>query len=385
MSNYKFNGKRLREGRIYRGISITELADRLDVSKQMISKYENGKSSPSFEAVLKLIDILKFPKDYFYQTGLEIKTGNTYFKSLLSTGKKEREMQYDRVKYLTVMRYFMEEFIDFPEMNLPVIDEESLTNIEEVTMLIREHWGLGDKPINNMVRLLEENGFVVTTLETNINTIDAFGSNQEIEDKNYYSIVLGNDKKSYYRRQFTAAHELAHKILHDPEIEIEEITKEEFRKIEEEANEFASALLLPREAFIKDVSLHPNELNYYKFLKKKWCVSISAMVVRAHRLGVISSNQYSYLQRQISQNGWRTIEPFDKTKQLEEPIALRQAVELLIENDILTGKEFLDGLSSKYELSLFREEVETLLGLEKGYLKTETTTENIINFSDLKK
>ncbi|GIP65604.1 hypothetical protein J32TS6_41590 [Virgibacillus pantothenticus] len=38
-------------------------------------------------------------------------------------------------------------------------------------------------------------------------TIDAFGSNQEVNGKSYYTIVLGNNK-SFYRRQFDVAHEL---------------------------------------------------------------------------------------------------------------------------------------------------------------------------------
>ncbi|PJZ02168.1 DNA-binding protein [Bacillus vallismortis] len=294
-------------------------------------------------------------------------------------------MQNDRVKYLTVIRHFMEEFIDFPELNLPEFDYRIPYNIEEVAMKVREHWGLGNEPIRNMVGLLEENGFVVTSINTRINSIDAFGSNQIIGDKEYYTIVLGNDKRSFYRRQFTAAHELAHKILHDPELNTDEISKEEFKKIEEEANEFASAFLLPMDAFFKDVSLHPTDINYYKHLKKKWCVSISAMIVRAHRLGVITPNQYQYLQRQISRYNWRINEPFDDTKNLEEPVAIRQAVELLIENEVLNGKEFLQKLSKDYELSLLREEVELLLGLEEGYLKTETENVRIISIEDLKK
>lgn len=178
---------------------------------------------------------------------------------------------------------------------------------------------------------------------------------------------------------------MAHEILHDPELNTDEISKEEFKKIEEEANEFASAFLLPKDAFFKDVSLHPTDINYYKHLKKKWCVSISAMIVRAHRLGVITPNQYQYLQRQISRYNWRINEPFDDTKNLEEPVAIRQAVELLIENEVLNGKEFLQKLSKDYELSLLREEVELLLGLEEGYLKTETENVRIISIEDLKK
>ena len=48
---------------------------------------------------------------------------------------------------------------------------------------------------------------------------------------------------------------------------------------------------------------------------------------------------------------------------------MRQAIELLIENNYINGDEFMQKLSNHYGLSLYREEVEELLGLEHGYLK----------------
>ena len=66
---------------------------------------------------------------------------------------------------------------------------------------------------------------------------------------------------------------MGHKVLHDPYMNIDDLSKEEFKQIEQEANDFAAAFLLPRE-FYKDVSIHPNDLMYYKTLKMvcfHWC------------------------------------------------------------------------------------------------------------------
>lgn len=38
--------------------------------------------------------------------------------------------------------------------------------------------------------------------------------------------------------------------------------------MEKEAHAFAAAFLLPKENFIKDISIYPTNLNYYKELKK---------------------------------------------------------------------------------------------------------------------
>lgn len=384
MLERQFNGSRLREGRIYRGYTITDLANELEVSKQMISKYENNKAVPTFESLIQISNILKFPKEYFYENSIEVKTGNTYFRSLLTTGKKEREMQYDRVKYLTIIRALLEEYVDFPELHVPDFSERDSENVEEIANRLRVEWGLEDKPIKDIVFLLETKGFVISSLNLDKRTIDAFGSQHEVNGKQYYSIVLGNDKGSFYRRQFDVAHELGHKVLHDPYLNLDDLSKDEFKQIEQEANDFAAAFLLPKESFLRDVSIHPNDLMYYKLLKKKWCVSIGAMVMRAYKLGAITEGTYQYMQRSISQKGWRTKEPLDDIKDIREPVSMKQAIELLIENNYITGDEFMQKLSQHYGLSLYREEVEELLGLEEGYLKTESVPlkDNIVSIKD---
>ncbi|MGD6845197.1 helix-turn-helix domain-containing protein [Bacillus infantis] len=381
MSERQFNGQRVREGRIFRGMTITELAEMLGVSKQMVSKYENNKAIPTFEALFNLTRILQFPKEYFYEESVEVKTGNTYFRSLLTTGKKEREMQYDRVKYLTIIRSLLEEYVDFPELDLPEFDESKLDDIEYIASKVREHWGISEEPIKNVVYLLETKGFVLSSINLGKKTIDAFGSHHEVNGKQYYSIILGNDKNSFFRRQFDLSHELGHKVLHDPYLNLDDLSKEEFKQIEQEANDFAAAFLLPKESFLKDVSIHPTDLSYYKLLKRKWGVSIGAMVMRAYKLGAISQSSYQYMQRSISQQGWRKLEPLDDIKDVQEPEAMKQAVELLIENDYATGEEIIQKLSQHYGLSLFRNEVEELLGLDPGYLITEEpkNTDNIVS------
>lgn len=386
MLEREFRGSRLREARIYRGYTITDLAEELNVSKQMISKYENEKATPPAETMMTVTHTLRFPMEFFFENSVAVKAGSTYFRSLLSTGKKDREMQYDRVKYTTIIRSLLEEYVDFPELHIPEFSDEELSDIEYVAKRLRNFWGIGNKPIKNIVNLLETKGFVITSFDLDKRTIDAFGSHQIVNGKEYYTIVLGNDKNSFYRRQFDAAHELGHRILHDPFLNLNDLSKEEFKQIEQEANDFAAAFLLPEDGFLQDVSMHPNDLMYYKQLKKKWCTSIAALLVRAYKLNVITKSTYQYMQRSISQKGWRKVEPLDDTKLTENPKAMIQAVELLIENVYITREELIQKLSLHYGLSLFREEIEDLIGLERDYLKYEyeADDEKIVNIKDIK-
>lgn len=64
--NFSFSGKRLKEARLYNKMSITELAEKLNISKQMVTKYENDLSAPTTEKSLLLNGILGYPRELFY-------------------------------------------------------------------------------------------------------------------------------------------------------------------------------------------------------------------------------------------------------------------------------------------------------------------------------
>ena len=48
MIEKKFYGERLRSARMYRGLTLTELAKRTEISKQSISLYENDNNTPDY-------------------------------------------------------------------------------------------------------------------------------------------------------------------------------------------------------------------------------------------------------------------------------------------------------------------------------------------------
>ena len=159
--------------------------------------------------------------------------------------------------------------------------------------------------------------------------------------------------------------------------------REDFKQQEREANYFAAAFLLPKNAFLRDVSLYPKDLKYYIELKKKWKVSISAMLIRANRLGVISDNQYQYLMKQMAINNWRKREPLDNILIKQEPILLNKSIEILMQNNIFNAKEFMEELT-KNKLSMKPEQVELLLNLDKGSLFIEEEKESITSIIKLK-
>jgi len=130
----------------------------------------------------------------------------------------------------------------------------------------------------------------------------------------------------------------------------------------------------------KDIASYPTDLKYYQFLKNKWKVSIQAMIYRTHQLGIMSDNQYQYLMRQVSKNGWRIKEPGDVPYSLNENI-FQGAIDLLIEQNVLTAKEILD-LFKKNGVTLYPEDMEELLHLRPDTLKVE---EKVVPILQLRK
>jgi Zn-dependent peptidase ImmA (M78 family)/DNA-binding XRE family transcriptional regulator len=372
----KFNMARLKAARKYRGKTITDLADDIEVSKQAISQFENGLAVPQFETLMKITSKLGFPREYFFEEDdLEIVLGNTYFRASSKMTKKEESAQKERTKIVGKLYHFLNDYIEFPQLNLPKFNKE--LSIEEIAMQLREYWGLGEDPITDMIYILEKNGIVVTSMPTNSENIDAFTQQQNINGEKRFVVVLGNDRGSATRRQFSAAHELGHLVLHDGFIDLEDLSKEEIRNMENEAHAFAAAFLLPRSTFTKDVVLYPTDLNYYKQLKKKWRTSISAMLVRANHLEILSYTSYQALMKKMSRLGWRTEEPLDNTLIMSKPTVLKRAVDILLDNDILDERQIIKELANM-KLSLPREEVEILLSLDEGRLEPKEIDMKVI-------
>lgn len=379
MFKSNFNGDRLKLARRFNKLTLTEMAEYLNVSKQMISKYEKNQSQPSSESLFQLEQLLGFPRRFYFEDNIkESKVGNTYFRALSKATKKDLEAQKIRIDLLSVIYKFIDDYIELPALNYPEFDL-TYSSIEEMAVQARSFWKLGEAPIENMVKLLEANGFIVSTSKFNIDVIDAYTQVREINGKECFIIVLGSDKGNYFRRQFDAAHELAHVLIHDAYLDLSTLSKEEEKEIEAEANNFASAFLLPRDPFIKDISIMPTDLNHYVYLKKKWHVSVGAMVRRAFNLGVISSSEYDKLQRTITRWGWRREEPLDRETRPTSPVLLSKSIITLLDEKIFNGTSLMDELTYEYKISITSSMLEDLVGLENGTVEKYRPTNVIPN------
>ncbi|MCL2717625.1 MAG: XRE family transcriptional regulator [Lachnospiraceae bacterium] len=386
-----FNGKRLKNARLFRGLTLTELASRTEISKQSLSLYENEKNIPEHERVRLIAEILNFPYEFFFQVDEhETITEVTYFRSLASATKMDRTAQSIKLEYVAKIYEVLLDYVDFPEINIPEVSFDCSDNefdynaskdtqeqIEMIANQVREHWKLEDKPIKNLQFLLEENGIIVTGFNTLEDKIDAFSQRTIIGDNDVFFIAVALGSRPEGRINFDMAHELGHILLHPWSENLELITKEDFKTREKQANMFASAFLLSKNSFSRDVSAYPTDLKYYQFLKSKWHVSMQAMIYRSNQLGLITENQFQYMMRQISKNKWRIKEPGDFPHRLNENI-FQGAIDLLFEEKIFNPSGIINILK-QHGVTLYRQDIENLLHLREDALFMEDKKVKIIN------
>lgn len=346
--NSSFNGKRLKEARVYNKMSITELADKLNVTKQMISKYENGKSSPTPEKSFILHNVLNYPREFFYtKENYKYISLGTFFRSRLTATKKSKEPAEFLLKYSLLIRAFLDEYVEFPKiMDFSIFDDYS--SPELAAEKLREILELSNTPIDDMLELLEIMGIVVVKFGYDEDKVDAFSCSTLLNNQNYFAVVAGNTR-SFYRQQFSLAHELGHFILHR-DYNPQELEKDEYKIMEKEANDFAAAFLLPPSSFEKDLTKININLSSLLNLKKKWNVSIAAIIERSYQLNLISSKKRTGLYRAMNYHQWKNPEPLDLETPMTEPLAISQAIDLLIAEEVMTGLEIRKKIMEKYNL-----------------------------------
>ena len=384
----KINGDHIKSARLFRGLSLSDLSNKTGITKQALSLYENETIRPEISKLVAIAQALDFPIEYFMSLdNFQVKTESTYFRSLLSTPKIARTAQSVRVEFIAKIYEILIDYVDFPDRNFPdtafsgrnafseCADEEETSEIESIATQCRKFWGLGFGPIVNLQKTVESNGIIITSLFTDKDEIDAFSQRTIINGNSVYIIVL-NSTKNNVRTRFDIAHELGHIFLHPWSENIEELSRQEFKERESQANKFAGAFLLPRESFGNDVSHYPTKLEYYLHLKEKWNVSIQAMIYRTHQLKIISTTQYQYLMRQISKRGWRSCEPYDRPFDIEKTL-LQEAIELLFSSGEMKPYDLMTALKSK-GLYMRHEDVEDLLSIERDSLKETTSVPKLI-------
>jgi len=163
-----------------------------------------------------------------------------------------------------------------PEHSLVQIENRSA---EQAAAFLRARWGIGERPIGNMINLLEAHGVRVFSLAEETRHLDAYSFWRN--DKPY---VFLNTLKTAEHSRYDAAHELGHLVMHRH-------CGSSHPNAEYEANAFAAAFLMPP-ADLKAEVPRVRSLNDLITAKRRWGVSVAALNYALHKIGRISDWNY---------------------------------------------------------------------------------------------
>lgn len=281
-----------------RGITQAELAKSIGVTAKAISKYEKTGEGLGRKTIAKIANYLNYPVSFLFGGEIELPNeASVSFRARSKMTSRDRNRALSLIPLGESLSKWMEANFNLPETDIP---DFSNYDPQTAATALRLQWQLEFAPIENMIATLEAHGVRVFSVSETSNDIDAFSFWSKKQGRPF---VFLTTSKSAERRRMDAAHELGHLVLH----RYADDTKETKQR-ETEANQFASAFLMPDPSFGKTVGLAPT-LEQLLAAKRIWKVSAFAATYRAHQIGRMTKWQYNNTCMIMGKMGMRTREP----------------------------------------------------------------------------
>lgn len=275
-----FNPSRLVFARKRRKLTARQLAEKSGITPQYLSMIENGNAENVKSDTLRSIaGQLEFPYEFFFGDDVELPNADSIsFRSLSTMSVKEKDAAINSGALALQLSDWIEKRFNLPKVEVPDMRLEGDPQV--AARSLRTYWGIGERPVSNVIKLLESKGVRIFSLAEDTRNVDAFSCWRN--DRPY---IFLNTFKTAERSRFDAMHELGHLVLHRH-------GKPQGREAEREADQFASFFLIPTMDMLGNVPSHIRSLSQLVKLKKRWGVSVAALAYRLHKEGILSDWQY---------------------------------------------------------------------------------------------
>jgi Zn-dependent peptidase ImmA (M78 family)/DNA-binding XRE family transcriptional regulator len=320
-----FIGSNLRLARLFHDLSLTDLGEKVGVSKQFLSRIETGAEAASTHLEATLAEELQVLPEFFRLVDPNpIVDEQCHFRRQLTTKVALRQVARARGEMLKRLVGVLDEHVELPQYQVHEADAETAEAIERAAEMFRSLFGLGLGPLSNVTRIAENAGAVVMRIRGLAPEIDAisFATKHPL-------IALNGDGRSTCRERFGVAHELGHFSLHIGILTGDRLT-------ETQANRFASSLLMPRSTFAAEcrLALRGTRLNWAGLseLKLRWGVSKAAIIFRARQLGVFTDDQARAGYIGLNRHGEALKETEDHLIASEEPEVITESLKVMKEH-----------------------------------------------------
>ena len=296
---------RLRQLRLARGFTLDTLASAMGglVTKQALSKYECGKAQPSLAVATALSRALRVKTLELYRPP-DVRIEVLAFRKRSQLGRKEQERVENLVARMLEDRTRLQNLVpddgssEVPAQAFPI---RNLDAVEERAEELRRLWSIGDDPVARMTDVLEDHHVHVAEIEAS-ERFDGLAAVARRDDGRVQAaVVVSRRGVAAARQRLNLAHELGHLVLKPAKTVNEE--KAAFR--------FGAAFLAPAATIRREIGARRSAIGLEELLllKRRYGISLQALVHRLRDLGVINELYARQWWRTINAQGWKKVEP----------------------------------------------------------------------------
>ncbi|MEI6623632.1 MAG: XRE family transcriptional regulator [Actinomycetes bacterium] len=334
-------GEAIATARRARGLTQADLAEQIGVRQAALSRYESDLREPDEETLALIAEKLGVTARLLQRAGnvrgaMAVDAHMRRRATAKVTDWRQLEAQLNMLRIHTQQVWEIVG-VQAPQ-SIPTFDPID-TIPADAARMVRMQWRMPIGPVHSLTPWLESAGCFVVKQPFPTRRVD--GLSQWIDS---VPVMMLNEDSPPDRLRLTMAHELGHLCLHSMTIT---------EDVEQDANDFAAEFLMPADVIRPELrNLTTARLHN---LKRKWGVSMGALIERAYHLNVIPAAKRTSLWKQMSFNGWRTVEPLSSEVPQEVP-KLDQAIAVALSNLGLPADEVahMAGYSNAEENRLFR-------------------------------
>ena len=304
-----------------RGKTQSALASAMGISQALLARYEAGSRMVTTAHLSALSLTLDYPQGFFTRHPRVEGSGRSEIfhrkRTKVSAGLMERAYAEAQIRRLEIGR-MLESAPRSPLVPSYPIDEFE-DDPEKIARTVRAYWQMPSGPVFNVTRTLEDNGCVILTHDFGSRHIDGF-SHRTVGSPPFFHLNLSLPPD---RWRWTLAHELGHVVMHfEP--------GESPKMVEKQADLFAAEFLAPGHELLPLLF----RLNFQSLaaLKREWKISMQALVMRAHHLGVLDARQKTGMFARLSKEGYRIREPETLDPPVEKPECPYRLVQFFLRN-----------------------------------------------------
>jgi Zn-dependent peptidase ImmA (M78 family)/DNA-binding XRE family transcriptional regulator len=326
-------GQRLYRARKAAGLSLRDLAAKVDLTHAAIKKYEDELITPGSAVLINLSRALNVRTEYFFRPETVALEQIEYRKHISLPKKRLEAIEHEVIDQIE-RRIELENLFPTPPVKafsqvtgMPT-EVTDLEQVEEVAETVRIAWKLGFDPIPDLIDVLETNGIRVFMVDANADTkFDGLAASV-----NQMPIVVVASNWPGDRQRFTLAHELGHLMLAG---RLADNVDEELA-----CNRFAGAFMIPRQSTIEALGAHRNyiEPKELVLLKEQFGLSMTGLLYRARDVGIVTSAWRDEQARLFRAKRWHLTEPGTPYPVEKAHVFLQQVFHALAEDYIGESK-----------------------------------------------